>query len=108
MAKFEWDPRKDRINLEKHGIDFLTALELWSGPTYTMDTYPGNDAHRYLVVGELRGWCWTAVITLRGDSIRIISVRRSRRNEKEAFNEHTRNQRGDWRHNDWRYGGGDR
>ena len=88
MAQFDWDPNKERRNVEKHGIDFLTALELWSGDYLELETHPGNDASRNLVIGEIGGWVWTAVITHRGDTIRIISVRRARGYEREALYEY--------------------
>lgn len=55
MAKFDWDPNKERSNVEKHGIDFLTALELWSGDYLELETRPGNDVSRNLVIGEVGG-----------------------------------------------------
>ena len=88
MAQFDWDPNKERRNVEKHGIDFLTALELWSGDYLELETHPGNAASRNLVIGEIGGWVWTAVITHRGDTIRIISVRRARDYEREALYEY--------------------
>ena len=88
MAQFDWDPNKERRNVEKHGIDFLTALELWSGDYLELETHPGNDASRNLVIGEIGGWVWTAVITHRGDTICIISVRRARDYEREALYEY--------------------
>jgi uncharacterized DUF497 family protein len=36
---------------------------------------------RFLVVGSIDGKHWSAVITYRGEAIRIISVRRSRKAE---------------------------
>lgn len=102
MAKFDWDPNKERSNVEKHGIDFLTALELWSGDYLELETSPGNDDSRNLVIGEVGGWVWTAVITHRGGTIRIISVRRARDYEREALNEYRKR-----RHGDGSDGGGD-
>lgn len=102
MATFDWDPNKERSNVEKHGIDFLTALELWSGDHLELETRPGNDDSRNLVIGEVGGWTWTAVITHRGDTIRIISVRRARDYEREALSEYRKR-----RHGDRGDGGGD-
>ena len=95
MQGYDWDPNKERINVQKHGIDFLTALELWSGDYLELETYPGNDTNRHLVIGDVGGWVWTAVITYRGDTIRIISVRRARGYEREALHEYRRSRQGD-------------
>ncbi|WP_082829716.1 BrnT family toxin [Ectothiorhodospira sp. BSL-9] len=32
MNRFEYDPFKSQLNLEKHGIDFEDAQELWQDP----------------------------------------------------------------------------
>ena len=40
---------------------------------------------RFLVVGRMAGKHWTAVITYRGTSTRIISVRRARKKEVELY-----------------------
>lgn len=32
--KFEWDERKDRINLAKHGLSFETASEVFLDPLH--------------------------------------------------------------------------
>ena len=82
--RFEFDPEKSAANFAKHGIDFEAAQALWlderkaSGPTHS----PGEE--RWMVVGKIEDKLWSAIITNRGDRIRIISVRRSR--PKEASN----------------------
>lgn len=40
---------------------------------------------RYLVIGAISGKMWTGVITYRGVAVRIISVRRSRKEEVEYY-----------------------
>jgi hypothetical protein len=30
MADFEWDPKKEALNVEKHHFDFTTASQIWS------------------------------------------------------------------------------
>ena len=80
--KFEFDPQKSESNKQKHGIDFIDAQELWDDwdlleiPAKNVD-----DKARCLVIGKIENRHWSAVITYRGDAIRIISVRRSREKE---------------------------
>jgi uncharacterized DUF497 family protein len=31
MADFEWDPEKEKRNIEKHKVDFRTASRIWEG-----------------------------------------------------------------------------
>lgn len=80
---FDFDPGKSAANKAKHGIDFVEAQVLWQGVTATVpsDYVEGPEA-RNLVVGEIAGKRWTAVTTTRGEAIRIISVRRSRKDEE--------------------------
>ena len=80
--KFEWDLSKSNINRLKHGIDFEIAKELWLDENRIEIQAPHPIENRRIIIGKLQGKLWTAVYTMRGDIIRIISVRRSR--EKEA------------------------
>ena len=86
--EFEYDPAKSAKNLAKHGIDFEAAQRMWdNSKTVTLTApNPGNDDVRYIVLGMIDGKHWTAITTKRGRRIRIISVRRSRKN-KEACHE---------------------
>jgi hypothetical protein len=81
MLVFEFDERKSQTNLDKHGIDFVEAQELWKDPYLVEIPAKTDDEPRLLVIARIRGKHWSAVITPRGDNIRIISVRRSRTEE---------------------------
>ena len=78
MFVFEFDERKSQGNLEKHGIDFVVAQELWRDPDLLEVPAKTTDEPRFLVVGRIRGKHWSAVVMPRNGKIRIISVRRSR------------------------------
>lgn len=75
---FEFDEAKSRSNKSKHGIDFVEAQRLWDDANLLQIPAKTVDEPRYLVVGIIDGKHWSAVITYRGDDVRIISVRRSR------------------------------
>ena len=81
MHVFEFDERKSQANLEKHGIDFVNAQKLWTDPCFIEIPAKTSDEPRFLVIGRISGKHWSAVITPRNDKIRIISVRRSRKEE---------------------------
>ncbi len=85
---FEYDPIKSKQNKLKHGIDFEEAKELWKSPT-TQSSVPHPQEDRFLVVGTILGRQWTAVITMRAEIIRIISVRRSRHEERKKHETET-------------------
>ncbi|MDR1150945.1 MAG: BrnT family toxin [Bifidobacteriaceae bacterium] len=82
--RFEWDPAKSASNKAKHGVDFEEAKAIWRDPdrAQLMPVSPRSEP-RQLIVGLINGKMYTAVITLRNGTTRIISVRRSRRNEEE-------------------------
>lgn len=81
MIEFEFDENKSRTNLEKHGIDFVDAQKLWDDPDLLEIPVKTEDEPRFLIIGVIVGKHWSGVITYRGTCIRIISVRRSRKEE---------------------------
>ena len=82
---FEYDPQKSQSNLEKHGIDFNQAQAIWDDEDYIEIPAKTSDEPRWLVIGKINDKCWSAVITYRGEAIKIISVRRSREEEIELY-----------------------
>jgi uncharacterized DUF497 family protein len=78
---FEFDPKKSAGNKQKHGLDFHEAQALWNDPDFIEIPVQTFDEPRYLVIGMIEGKHWSGVITYRGDKVRIISVRRSRKEE---------------------------
>jgi hypothetical protein len=78
---FEFDPGKSAMNNKKHGIDFYQAQALWDDPDLIEIPAKIADEPRFLIIGIIAGNHWSAVITYRGDSVRLISVRRSRKEE---------------------------
>ncbi len=79
--EFEFDPDKSTVNQAKHGIDFAEAQVLWQDPMYVEIPARTTDEPRWLVIGQINGKHWSAVVTYRQQRIRIISVRRSRDEE---------------------------
>ena len=83
--EFEFDPKKSDTNKQKHGIDFHEARVLWDDPDLIEIPVQTIDEPRYLVIGTIQGRHWSGVITYRSDKVRIISVRRSRKEEVEIY-----------------------
>ena len=81
----EFDPLKSAANKAKHGIDFLDAQALWSDPALLEIQARTTDEPRFLVIGRIHRKHWSAVITYRGQTIRLISVRRSRLEEVQLY-----------------------
>ena len=82
---FEFDSKKSDANRQKHGLDFNEAQALWDDPDLIEIPVQTTDEPRYLVIGKINGKHWSGVITFRGEKIRIISVRRSRKEEAEIY-----------------------
>lgn len=85
MYHFEYDDEKSTLNLQKHDIDFVLAQGLWNDPDLIEVQAKSEDEPRFLVIGSIENIHWSAVITYRSNTIRIISVRRSRRSEVEIY-----------------------
>ncbi len=85
MSDFEYDDDKSQANLEKHGIDFLDAQYLWEDPYLLEIRARSDDEPRFLVIGRIGHKHWSAVVTYRNGTIRLISVRRSRTREVELY-----------------------
>lgn len=58
---------------------------MWNDELYLEIPAKNLDEPRYLVIGKINRKHWSAVITYRGENIRIISVRRSRDEEIELY-----------------------
>ncbi len=82
---FEYDPHKSELNKLKHGVDFEEAQYLWLDPKGIEIKARTIGEPGKLLIAEMSGTVWSAIFTLRKEKIRIISVRKSRINEKEIY-----------------------
>ena len=83
--EFEFDPKKSALNKSKHGIDFYEAQALWDDPDLIEIPLKTSDEPRFLVIGKISEKYWSGIITYRNSKIRIISVRRSRKEEVDIY-----------------------
>lgn len=83
--EFEFDQKKSEANKTKHGIDFVEAQVLWDDPDIVEIPVKTSDEPRILVIGRISGKHWSAVITHREHRVRIISARRSRKEEVDLY-----------------------
>lgn len=83
LPRFEFDERKSRMNKLKHGIDFVEAQTLWLDEELDEFRVEHEGERRFLVIGRIGSRYWTAVVTYRGNNVRLISARRSRTREVE-------------------------
>jgi uncharacterized DUF497 family protein len=91
-VRFEWDPRKSLTNQARHGIDFAAAQALWDDPRRIEVAARPMDEPRSLITGRIGQTLWSAVVTYRHahTTIRLISVRRARKEEAARYEEEDR------------------
>lgn len=88
--RFEWDERKNRENLRKHGVSFEEARSVFFDQQavefYDEEHQEAED--RFLLLGvsaKLRILMVCHCLRLRGDVIRIISARKATKNEQREY-----------------------
>ncbi|MCX5796030.1 MAG: BrnT family toxin [Elusimicrobia bacterium] len=88
MEHFEFDPKKDRINKERHGVDLSWAQELWDQPHVIIPARDVVGESRFLILAKADGKCYSAVFTKRGSAIRLISCHRADRRLEKSYESH--------------------
>ncbi len=83
---YEWDEAKNRSNAAKHGLDFADAEQVLTGPCVTfVDSRFNYGEKRLLTMGLLAGRVVVIAHAPRGDTTRIISMRKANRREQEIY-----------------------
>ena len=88
LSAFEWDERKRLTTLEKHGIDFRRAIEIFGGSTLVFPSRQSESEERWTAIGILDQVEIAVIYTMRKQICRIITARRARRYERSEY--HTR------------------
>ena len=84
--RFGFDPEKSAANKVKHGIDFVEAQAIWTDSDRLEIPARSTNEPRYQVIGQIGQTTWSATVTYRHEeTIRLISVRRARANEKKQY-----------------------
>jgi uncharacterized DUF497 family protein len=87
---FEWDERKARSNLAKHGVSFEEAATIFGDPLSLTIPDPAHSQaeNRFIIIGQSHQRKLLVVVhTERGDNIRVISARRASKRERKAYEE---------------------
>lgn len=85
--QFEWDEGKERINIAKHGIDFVTASHVFLDPDrleYYDAAHSPAEEDRYITIGYVEE-ILTVVYTERIKALRIISARVATKKERMIY-----------------------
>lgn len=86
--RFEWDPKKDAANDQKHGVSFQAATVTFQDPLAALHADPdhSNGEKREVLVGhDLLGRLLLVVFTERQGKIRIIAAGKATRRERQAY-----------------------
>ncbi|MFH1908124.1 MAG: BrnT family toxin [Chloroflexota bacterium] len=87
--EFEWDENKARLNIQKHGVTFEEAAEVFFDPFYqTGDASVDDGEERDFIIGyTFSQQLLLAVYTVRGTRTRIVSARPATRAERKVYEE---------------------
>ena len=81
MALFEWDKKKNKTNVAKHGISFEDASKVFDDPDRIQYINVKENEKRFVTVGKVIKFIVAVVYTVRSGLLRIISARQARKNE---------------------------
>jgi uncharacterized protein len=85
---YEWDDRKNRENIAKHGLDFADAWQVFEDPNRLifLDDRKNYKEKRFIAIGKVKEMIVTSVcFTNRNGNTRIISFRLASRKERRAY-----------------------
>ena len=92
--KFEWDRKKENINIKKHGVSFEQASYVFTDPfaLNRFDEGHSEDEERWILLGKsLNQTILLVAHTFRDNDgkefVRIISARRATKREEKAYKE---------------------
>ena len=80
--EIEFDPAKDEANIAKHGVSMARAIEL-AGVIVVEDTL--LEEPRFRLYGTIDGIAHCAAVTMRGDVVRVINLRRAHHKEMRRY-----------------------
>ncbi|MDP2913535.1 MAG: BrnT family toxin [Candidatus Omnitrophota bacterium] len=75
-GSFVWDPRKEKVNIHKHRIDFITAAKAFkdSKRKIFIDSRHSENEKRYFCIGKAGNRIVTIRFTYRSGKIRMIGA----------------------------------
>jgi uncharacterized DUF497 family protein len=86
--KFEWDEHKNKLNIQKHGVDFRDAVYVFSDPfALNLPDNFSESEERWMLLGtNLKEQVLLVVHTFRYENVtRIISARKATNKEKSTY-----------------------
>jgi uncharacterized DUF497 family protein len=92
-VRFEWDARKERQNLKRHGVSFWEAKALFTSEVDFVEIYDAEHSsdveERFIAIGPIRRGLVLIVFTQQTeDTVRIISARWATKTERALYVEY--------------------
>jgi len=84
--KYELDSNKSFLNLTKHGLSLEEATFLWEVPNIIIEART-VDEPSFMIIGKIKGKFYSCIFTDRAEATRLISARRSRKEEEALYYE---------------------
>ena len=86
--EFEWDKNKNDSNIEKHGIDFNDAKEIFNDKKRKIspDLRKNYGEDRWITIGKVVDTVMVVVYTIRNNVYRLISARYAKKKERDRYN----------------------
>jgi uncharacterized protein len=91
--RFEWDPKKARSILSRHGVSFEEALTVFANPIARIfdDEDHSIEEQREIIIGHsAKERLLVVCFTLQGESVRIFSARKATRAERKDYEENVK------------------
>jgi uncharacterized protein len=91
--RYEWDERKNRANLRKHGVGFELAIQIFEDPfCFTIPDDLSGEEERLLTFGRLQNLLLLLVVHTTRDQdgeeiLRVISARMATPSERRLYEE---------------------
>jgi uncharacterized protein len=83
-VNIEFDPAKDAANIAKHGVS-LSLASAFEFRAVVKDERGDYGENRFNAFGAIEAVTYCMTFTLRGESIRVISLRRARAKEYDRY-----------------------
>jgi len=88
VVSIDFDPDKDAANRAKHGLPLVFGRRVFDDPVMVVSPTirEGDEEERFKAIGMVSGKLYTVIHVWRGDTVRLISVRRSNAGEQRNYN----------------------
>jgi uncharacterized DUF497 family protein len=84
--KIEWDSAKRNQTLRERGLDFADVARVdWENAIFIPDTRRDYGEARQTMMGLLDARLLIVAFTMRGETIRVISMRKANKRERKIY-----------------------